>query len=144
MVLQDLDQCFTIYLSLTSSLGLANVQPHPDVSVLPIRAQGTSRYPLSHSVGADTELLRRFSYVQPTSSHPSRLRPVECPCSVQCMVAGLTRARIGSLDVVSERGEAPTLAMAAEAVREDSRGSQQGQVSARIQKYILRPQDTRL
>jgi hypothetical protein len=54
------------------------------------------------------------------------------------MVAGLTRARIGSLDVVSERGSAPTLAMAAEAVRDDSRGSQQGQVSVRIQKYILR------
>src|SRR5215211_3796016 len=76
MVLQDLDQCFTIYLSLTSSLGLANVQPHPDVSVLPVRAQGTSRYPLSHSVGADTELLRRLSYVPPSSGRVSMLRPV--------------------------------------------------------------------
>jgi len=34
--LQDLYQRFTIYLSLTSSLGPANVQPDPDVTVLPI------------------------------------------------------------------------------------------------------------
>src|SRR5215212_1788174 len=104
MVLQDLDQCFTIYLSLTSSLGPANVQPDPDVSVLPIRAQGTTSYPLYSSVGADTEFVRRLPYVQPTTSHPSRLRPVECPYSVRCMLAGLGRARIGTLDIVSGRG----------------------------------------
>ena len=109
MVLQNLDQRFTIYLSLTSSLGPADVQPYPDVPVLPIRAQGTPSYPLSHSVGADTEFVRRLPYVQPTTSHPSRLRPVERPSSVRCMVAGLTRARIGALDVVPGPEQAPTL-----------------------------------
>jgi len=54
------------------------------------------------------------------------------------MVAGLGRARIGTLDVVFGRGQAPTLARAAEAVRGDSEGAQQGQISVRIQEFILR------
>src|ERR671910_2075761 len=99
-LLQDIDNRLTIYLSLTSSLGPANVQPHPDVPVLPVRAQGTPSYPLSDSVGADTEIARRLPYVQPTTSHSSRLRPVECPSSVRCMIAGLIRDRIGALDIV--------------------------------------------
>jgi hypothetical protein len=41
------------------------------------------------------------------------------------------------------RGQAPTLAMAAKAVRDDSRGSQQGQVSVRIQRFIYASQGRR-
>jgi hypothetical protein len=129
LVPQTLNQHFTIYLSLTSSLRPAVVQPHPDATVLPIRAQGTSSYPLPHGVGADTEFLRRLPYIYPATSHSSRLRPVKRPSSVRCMVAGLKRARIGALDVVPGPEQAPTLAGAEEAVRGDPRGSQERQIT---------------
>ena len=66
------------------------------------------------------------------------LRPVECPSSVQRMVTGLTMARIEALDVVPGAGQAPKLARAEDALRSKPRGSQQGQVSVWIQRFILR------
>jgi hypothetical protein len=66
------------------------------------------------------------------------LRPVECPSSVQRMVTGLTMARIESLDVVPGAGQAPTLARAEDAFRSKPRGSQHGQVSVWIRRFILR------
>src|SRR5918994_6248263 len=66
------------------------------------------------------------------------LRPVECPSSVQRIVTGLTMARTESLDVVPGAGQAPKLARAEDALRSKPRGSQQGQVSVWIWRFIPR------
>ena len=42
LLTQILDQRSTVYLSLTSSLRSALIQPHKDASVLPLRAATTS------------------------------------------------------------------------------------------------------
>ena len=54
------------------------------------------------------------------------------------MVTGLTMARIESLDVVPGAGQAPKLARAEDALRSKPRGSQQGQVSVWIWRFIPR------
>src|SRR5215210_6281762 len=64
---QDLDQRSTVYLSFTSSLRPAVVQPHPDGPVLPVRTQGSPGDALPDGVRADAQLFRRRVYVQPPS-----------------------------------------------------------------------------
>src|SRR5215218_8964499 len=91
LLLQDLDQRSTVYLSFTSSHRPAVVQPHSDGSVPPVRTQGPPRDALPYGVRAYTQLFRRRVYVQPPSRrailhvHPPRpsstsiRRPVERP-----------------------------------------------------------------
>src|SRR5215207_6557137 len=99
LLAQFLNHRSTVYLSLTSSLRPALIQPYKDASVLPVRAQRTACYPLAHGIGADPQLPRCLPHVHPATSHVSRLRPVERPASVPCMVAAPAEGRRRPLDV---------------------------------------------
>src|SRR5215207_7790056 len=67
LLAQFLNHRSTVYLSFTSSLRPALIQPYKDAPVLPVRAQRTACYPLAHGIGADPQLPRCLPHVHPAT-----------------------------------------------------------------------------